>query len=50
MVYPLPASHLKDLVEGLAKTHERGTRYPMPAFLRYQSEVGFTLPLTDIFK
>jgi uncharacterized protein (DUF169 family) len=50
MVYALPASHLKDLVEGLAKTHERGIRYPIPAFLRYQPEVGLTLPLTDIFK
>jgi len=46
----LPASHLKDLVEGLAKTHERGIRYPIPSFLRYQPEVGLTLPLTDIFK
>ncbi len=50
MVYALPASHLKDFVEGLAKTHERGIRYPIPAFLRYQPEVGLTLPLTDIFK
>jgi uncharacterized protein (DUF169 family) len=50
MVYALPASHLKDLVEGLAKTHEKGIRYPIPAFLRYQPEVGLTLPLTDIFK
>jgi len=50
MVYALPASHLKYLVEGLAKTHERGIRYPIPAFLRYQPEVGLSLPLTDIFK
>jgi hypothetical protein len=50
MAYALPASHLKDLVEGLAKTHERGIRYPIPTFLRYQPEVGLTLPLTDIFK
>lgn len=49
MVYALPASHLKNLVEGLVKTHERGIRYPVPAFLRYQPEVGLTLPLTDIF-
>ena len=49
MVYALPASHLKDLVEGLARTHEKGIRYPIPAFLRYQPEVGLTLPLTDIF-
>jgi len=50
MAYALPASHLKDLVEGLAKTHEKGIRYPIPTFLRYQPEVGLTLPLTDIFK
>jgi len=50
MAYALPASHLKDLVEGLAKTHERGIRYPIPSFLRYQPEVGLTLPLTDIFQ
>jgi uncharacterized protein (DUF169 family) len=50
VAYALPGSHLKDLVEGLAKTHERGIRYPIPSFLRYQPEVGLTLPLTDIFK
>jgi hypothetical protein len=50
VAYTLPASHLKNLVEGLAKTHERGIRYPIPSFLRYQPEVGLTLPLTDIFK
>jgi uncharacterized protein (DUF169 family) len=50
MVYTLPATHLKDLVEGLARTHEKGIRYPIPSFLRYQPEVGLTLPLTDIFQ
>jgi hypothetical protein len=50
VAYAFPGSHLKDLVEGLAKTHERGIRYPIPSFLRYQPEVGLTLPLTDIFK
>ena len=50
MVYTLPATHLKDLVEGLARTHERGIRYPIPSFLRYQPEVGLTLPLADIFQ
>ncbi|NWG02698.1 MAG: DUF169 domain-containing protein [Syntrophaceae bacterium] len=50
MAYALPASHLKDLIEGLARTHEKGIRYPIPTFLRYQPEVGLTLPLTDIFK
>jgi uncharacterized protein (DUF169 family) len=50
MAYALPASDLKDLVEGLAKTHERGIRYPIPTFLGYQPEVGLSLPLKDIFK
>ncbi len=50
MVYALPASHLKNLVEGLARTHEKGIRYPIPSFLLYQPEVGLTLPLTDVFK
>lgn len=50
MAYALPASHLKDLVEGLAKTHEKGIRYPIPSFLRYQPEVGLTLPLINIFQ
>jgi len=50
MVYALPASHLKALVEGLARTHGKGIRYPVPSFMRYQPEVGLTLPLTDIFK
>jgi len=50
MAYALPASHLKDLVEGLAKTHKRGIRYPIPTFLRYQPEVGLTLPLIKIFQ
>ncbi len=50
MVYAIPASHLIDLVEGLAKTHETGIRYPIPSYLRYQPEVGLRLPLTDIFQ
>jgi hypothetical protein len=49
MAYTLPASHLKDLVEGLAKAHERGIKYPIPTFLRYQPEVRLAIPLTDIF-
>ncbi len=50
MAYALPASHLADLVEGLARTHEKGVRYPIPAFLRYRPEVGLSIPLTDVFK
>jgi len=49
MVYALPAGHLADLVEGLAKTHERGIRYPIPSNLRFQTEVALKLPLVDIF-
>jgi hypothetical protein len=50
MVYAIPSPHLRDLVEGLAKTHETGIRYPIPSYMRYQPEVGLKLPLTDIFK
>jgi len=50
MAYALPASHLKDLIEGLSKTHEKGIRYPIPSFLRYQPEVRLSIPLTDIFQ
>jgi len=50
MVYALPASHLEALVKGLAKTHEKGIRYPIPTYLRYQPEVGLSLPLTEIFR
>jgi uncharacterized protein (DUF169 family) len=50
MAYAFPASHLGDLVEGLAASHKGGIRYPIPTYLRYQPEVAFSLPLTDIFK
>jgi len=50
MVYALPALHLEALVQGLAKTHEKGIRYPIPTYLRYQPEVGLSLPLTEIFR
>ena len=50
MVYALPASHLEALVQGLAKTHEKGIRYPIPTYLRYQPEVGLSLPLIEIFR
>jgi len=50
MVMAVPAGHLERLVEGLEKTHQTGVRYPIPAYLRYQPEVAFTIPLSDIFK
>jgi uncharacterized protein (DUF169 family) len=49
VAYAVPASHLKDLVEGLCKTQEAGIRYPISSYLRYQPEVGLSLPLSDIF-
>jgi len=49
MVYALPASHMETLIQGLFKTHEKGIRYPIPTYLRYQPEVGLSLPLTAIF-
>jgi hypothetical protein len=36
-------------VAGLAKTHERGIRYPLPNYLRVQPEVALKIPLADIF-
>jgi uncharacterized protein (DUF169 family) len=50
MVMAIPGSRLSEVVDGLEKTHERGIRYPIPTYLRYTPEVGFSLPLSDIFK
>ncbi|RLA87160.1 MAG: hypothetical protein DRG40_01070 [Deltaproteobacteria bacterium] len=50
MILAVHASRIRELVEGLEETHKGGIRYPIPAYLRYQPEVGFTVPLTDIFK
>lgn len=50
MVMAVPAERLETLVEGLERTHQRGIRYPIPTYLRYQPEVGFAIPLADIFK
>jgi uncharacterized protein (DUF169 family) len=50
MIMAVPGSLLAEVVEGLEKTHKKGIRYPIPAYLRYQPEVGFTIPLSDIFK
>jgi len=50
MVMAVPAGHLERLVVGLEKTHQTGVRYPIPSYLRYQPEVAFTIPLSDIFK
>jgi len=50
MIMAIPGGQLAQLVEGLEKTHRTGIRYPIPSFLRYQPEVGFAIPLADIFK
>jgi uncharacterized protein (DUF169 family) len=50
MLMAVPGRHMEELVEGLEKTHRKGIRYPIPAYLKYQPEVGFTIPLADIFK
>lgn len=50
VVMAIPGAQLTGLVDGLEKTHRTGIRYPIPTYLRYQPEVGFALPLSDIFK
>lgn len=50
MAFALPASQLGEIVEGLEKTHEKGIRYPIPTYLRYEPEVAFSWPLRDIFR
>jgi uncharacterized protein (DUF169 family) len=50
MVMAVHADKLGELVEGLQKTHETGVRYPIPTYLRYEPEVGFAIPLMDIWK
>ena len=48
MIMAVPAGELASLVDGLEQTHRMGIRYPIPAYMRYEPEVGFTVPLTDI--
>ena len=50
MVMAIHAGKLEELVEGLERTHKTGIRYPIPTYLRFQPEVGFSIPLSDIFK
>lgn len=50
MIMAVPAGKLAALVDGLEKTHRTGVRYPIPAYMRYEPEVGFSLPLADIFQ
>ena len=46
----LEPGKLADLVNGLEQTHRMGVRYPIPTYMKYEPEVGFTVPLADIFK
>ena len=50
MVYALPASHLETLIQGLFKTHEKGIRYPLPTYLRYQPGVELSPSDRDLWK
>lgn len=50
MVMAVPAGKLEEVAEGLDKTHEKGIRYPIPAYMRYSPEVAFSIPLSDVFK
>jgi uncharacterized protein (DUF169 family) len=50
MLMAIPAGKLAEVVEGLEKTHQKGIRYPIPAYMRYRPEVAFSMPLSDIFK
>ncbi|MEA3332645.1 MAG: DUF169 domain-containing protein, partial [Pseudomonadota bacterium] len=50
MAMAIHAQRLPELLEGLEKTHSKGVRYPIPTYLNYQPEVGFAVPLADIFK
>ncbi len=50
MIMAIYGERLEEVIVGLEKTHKKGIRYPIPTYLRYQPEVGFTIPLSDIFK
>ena len=49
-ILAVPAGRLAGLVDGLEKTHRMGIRYPIPAYMRYEPEVAFSVPLADIFR
>jgi uncharacterized protein (DUF169 family) len=49
MVISIPAERLESVVEGLEKTHQRGIRYPIPSYVKYQPEVGLAIPLAGVF-
>ena len=36
MFFTFPAGDCESLVDGLRKTHERGTRYPVQSYMIYQ--------------
>jgi uncharacterized protein (DUF169 family) len=49
MAFVLPAAMLESLVRGLARTHERGIRYPVPVCLDYEPKIRLHTPLADVF-
>jgi uncharacterized protein (DUF169 family) len=36
MAFTIPASQIENVVTGLAETHKKGVRYPIPAWLNYE--------------
>lgn len=46
MFFTFPANRIDALLEGLQKTEERGTRYPVQSYLIYQPPLG--KPLTNL--
>jgi hypothetical protein len=39
MFFTLPARFRESLLEGLKKTHEKGTRYPIQSYMIYQPPI-----------
>jgi uncharacterized protein (DUF169 family) len=50
MLMAVPSQHVVGMVNGLEETHKRGIRYPIPAYMRYEPEVAFSTPLSEIFR
>ena len=39
MFFTFPAKYCESLLDGLMKTHEKGTRYPVQSYMIYQPPV-----------
>jgi uncharacterized protein (DUF169 family) len=50
MLMAIPSQQVDRIVNGLEETHKRGIRYPIPTYMRYEPEVAFTTPLSEIFR